>query len=431
MPYSSTRARSPWFFAVVLLAPFLFSYGRASGATLATNWQGPNGGNWSTAANWDINQVPNNTANNIYNVTVTAGANTVNLDIGPTLTHYPQTSGSLIGNNNLSLVLNGAFTWNSGKIDQIPKILATAGTTISKTNPAAMNPTLGNVTLQTQGATTISATPFDGTSGAILQNFGTLTIDQTTTLNDISGGVPNQPMLDNRSVVNKTGNGTATVAWNTFSDGTLETMAGVLKFTGGLNITGGKMIVDKGATLTSTTPIAVNNSSVGGAGTINGSISLFDGTIRGAPTPGKLLVVGDLGSSSNLGSSVSTFDSAVGGPGSSPDYADQVEVDGDVELPQLLDVSVWPGYTPPPTYEYDILFTTGAMTGTFQNALPGQRILSDDGNWSFIVNYETGAYTQEVALTDFQPVPEPSTFALLGIVGAAIFRRPARRKFMC
>jgi hypothetical protein len=63
------------------------------------------------------------------------------------------------------------------------------------------------------------------------------------------------------------------------------------------------------------------------------------------------------------------------------------------------------------------------MTGTFQNALPGQRILSDDGNWSFVVNYETGAFSQKVALTDFQAVPEPGSAALLAGMGLMAFRR--------
>jgi hypothetical protein len=424
MGVSIVRLRRGWPMAAMALVALLsLPAGFAPAAALLANWQGADGGGWKTAANWDINQVPNNTAANTFSVRVDAGNQSVSLDTSPTVTNYTQATGSLVGKGALPpLTVTGAMNWNSGKIDQMV-VNANGTATIAKLVPAAMNPTLGNAIFYNNGTTTISASPLDGLSGALLINNKTININGASQLNDLSGGVATLPTISNYGTINKTGNGTATIAWLTSTNSMIESQAGELKFTGGLGVNAGKLQVDQGATITSTTPISVNNASVGGAGTVKGTISL-NGTIQGAPTPGKLLVVGDLqNSSSDLGSSISTFDSAVGGPGSWPDYNDQVEVDGNVQLPDLLDISVWPGYTPPASYEYDVLVTTGAMTGTFQNALPGQRILSDDGNWSFIVNYGSGDFAQKVALTDFQAVPEPSTLSLLSMGALTLLRR--------
>jgi hypothetical protein len=187
----------------------------------------------------------------------------------------------------------------------------------------------------------------------------------------------------------------------------------------------GNVTVDQGATLTAVNNIYVNNAKIGGAGTINGNVVLNNGTIMGAPTPGNLLVVGNMVRNEAANDTVSTFDSSVGGPGPWPDYCDQVDVDGNAQVPDYLSVSVWPGYTPPPSYVYVILITTGTLTGTFDNALPGETVLSTDGNWSFTVNYESGPYTQEVALTNFEPVPEPAS---MGVLGAAAIGLLARRR---
>jgi hypothetical protein len=193
-----SRSASP-LIAIGFSALMLLPAARTPAATFLANWQGPNNGTWSTPANWDINQVPNNTATNTYNVGINAGANSVKIDINPTINDYTQTTGSIAGIPNVNAIyVNGNMTWNSGTINNI-SFNAKGPVTISKTVAANPNPTLGNAFFTTSGTTMISATPLDGLTGAVFVNTapGTLNISLTTQFNDLSGGVAPLPLLSN------------------------------------------------------------------------------------------------------------------------------------------------------------------------------------------------------------------------------------------
>ena len=283
MRMRTNSGRTYRYIAIVgLVAEVLLQAAGALGQTLA-NWRGPNGGAWNTPGNWDIGQVPNNNGNTTYNVRFDAGSNSGTLNISPVLNNYTQASGSLVGDgSNPVMSVNNAFTWNSGLIDQLN--VKSAGTaTISKIVQSAMNPTLGNATLNLQGASQISASPLDGRTGATINNGGTLTISGASSFNDLSNGVTPLPSISNSGTINKTGNGTANVNWATTTTGTIEAMAGTLQFGGTQPLVenAGKVTVDQGATLTALNNILVNNATIGGAGTINGNVLLNNGTIIG------------------------------------------------------------------------------------------------------------------------------------------------------
>lgn len=73
------------------------------------------------------------------------------------------------------------------------------------------------------------------------------------------------------------------------------------------------------------------------------------------------------------------------------------------------------------------VLTAGVVTGGFDNVGSGQRVTTADGKGSFDVFYGAGSPYGEnnVALANFLPVPEPSTYALalLGSVAAAVLRK--------
>jgi hypothetical protein len=420
MVRTTNRSRAGWLTPICAAAACFHISPPAIAATTA-NWQGINGASWGTAGNWDINQVPNNNAGTTYNVNVAAAnGNTVSLNISPTINAYTQVSGSLVGTMTAqTMTVTGLTTWNSGSISQL-SLNANGGLTVAQAGGGAPTPTLGSATLSLTGPSTISSSTINGLAGAQLTNTsnGILNLGNGTNFADTSGGVGTAPVIYNSGTTNT--NGAVTVGWSMNTGGTLEAQTGSVNFTGGLDVYGGTLKVDKGATLTSSSNILVNNASVGGAGTINGNVELLDGTIQGAPTPGNLQIFGNL--QPDTGDSASSFDTAVGGPASDPNYADQVVVNGNVELPPNLDVTVWPGYTPPADYNYVILEATGDVTGQFLNAAPGQRIVSEDGGWSFVANYGSGPYSQEVVLSDFQQVPEP-TALILAPAGLLLMRR--------
>jgi hypothetical protein len=82
------RGRS---FCVALLTIGWFAVSDANADTIST-WNGGSG-NWSTAGQWTPSQVPNNTATQSYDVTISNGSATP--DINPTIN---------------SLVLNGGLS---------------------------------------------------------------------------------------------------------------------------------------------------------------------------------------------------------------------------------------------------------------------------------------------------------------------------------
>lgn len=67
---------------------------------------------------------------------------------------------------------------------------------------------------------------------------------------------------------------------------------------------------------------------------------------------------------------------------------------------------------------------SGGLTGAFANVLSGQRLVTSDGLGSFEVNYGLDGVT----LSNFQAVPEPETYVLLGIGFAAVVAITRRRR---
>lgn len=72
------------------------------------------------------------------------------------------------------------------------------------------------------------------------------------------------------------------------------------------------------------------------------------------------------------------------------------------------------------------ILDASSLTGAFANAPNGGRVATSDGMGSFAVSYTAS----DVVPSDFQAVPEPGTYALLGLGAAALLvarRRKARR----
>jgi len=107
---------------------------------------------------------------------------------------------------------------------------------------------------------------------------------------------------------------------------------------------------------------------------------------------------------------------------------DILQVDGDLLLDGLLEVSLLAGFNPLGSDVFDIVSATGfdsEITGEFANAANGSTLLTTDGTGSFLVTYDSNTVT----LSNFSltAVPEPSSaICLLGLATGLLVRRKRR-----
>jgi fibronectin-binding autotransporter adhesin len=193
---------------------------------------------------------------------------------------------------------------------------------------------------------------------------------------------------------------------------TLDTGGNFFTFTnsGTLEASSGGILAFVGADLINTGTIALHN------GTLSTDVALAvgDGTLTGSGT-----IDGDV----TLNSDPSTLAFQIR---SNTDF-DSLVVNGDISLAGNLEIMVAPGAASfiAAGDTFDVL-NANSLSGLFLNVTDGQRLDTSDGDGSFLVNYGSGAFADEIVLSDFQAVPEPAAVSLLGM-GALVFLRRRRR----
>jgi hypothetical protein len=133
---------------------------------------------------------------------------------------------------------------------------------------------------------------------------------------------------------------------------------------------------------------------------------------------------------SNTFQSSGTLAFTLSGPTAGTDFG-ILNVTNTLLFAGLLEVTFADGYeafvTPASTFT---LANAGAMSGSFANVANGGTLLTSDGLGLFTVNYGSGSAfgANSLVLSNFTPVPEPSTCALLVLGGAAVllYRRRGR-----
>jgi hypothetical protein len=283
---------------------------------------------------------------------------------------------------------------------------------------------IGNVT---NGFPTLSQGPAEvqvSKPGSTATNTGDLSIGQGGSLTLSSTGVYLQT------------EGTTLLDQGTMTAGSIRIRGGVL--TGHGTIVG-DVIVDSTGAIVPTGPrvFFLNGPTRDGTLTVNGSVTVgstghaafaIGGVVPGSDIGGydNVIASGPVTLSGSLDVSfdtITSFDSGAGGIILNGDGSISVIGGGPVTKQEYI----------PSSTDTFVLLTGSSITGQFDNAPDGSRLITRDGLGSFIVHYASAesalgapATITEVVLTDFQSLPEPTTCTLGLIASAAALLRRRR-----
>jgi hypothetical protein len=325
--------------------------------------------------------------------------------------------GTLAGSNSFS----GSVNWNGGDWS------AAAGsysTTIA--HGAVLN--LGKSTthdfnrrsILNEGTVNWTASDLRGGNGSIFTN--------NSVFNDLNGGTKSMVLPGqgngtstflNNGTYNKTAGGTTTIEVAFVNNGSIDIAAGSLIFAGAFT-NNGQAKFQAPLTFSQDQPLS-------GSGTIDAPSVTAAGLVSPGSSPGKLTLTGDL---SLLGASTLLIE--LRGRTQGTDY-DFLSVGGTASLNGgQLSLSLLNGFGANILVDDSfIILSAATLTGAFSNVANGGRLFMADGVGSFQVNYgltsKYTALTNSVVLSDFSPIPEPSTYALMG-VGAAMVLLVMRRR---
>ena len=361
-------------------------------------------------------------------------ANVVSADLSSRFSNGPDQAYS-IAVNNTPVTFSSALTSNGGSLTK----LGPGGLVLNANNTFTGPTTISAGDLELAQSQALKNSPVVVTPGGTL-SFGSRV--GLFTIGGLSGS-------GNVSLVDLAGQGITLTTRNTTS----ATYAGVLSgagsftqmgsgttiftgantYTGGTTVSGGTLLVaNTSGSATGTGAVTVRSGAVfGGTGTSGGAVTVQNGgTLSpGINGPGRLTLTSTLSLNSGSGLAIE-----LGGLTAGTQY-DQVFVNGQMTLGGNLNVSVVAGFNLAVGQSFNILVDTGSSVtgGTFTNAVGGT-LYTDGRGDTFLINYaanaDGGTIPNDVQLTVISVVPEPSTWALLGL-GAGLLGlvtlRPRRR----
>lgn len=355
--------------------------------------------------------------NGTGSVTQTSSSTYHNLTLG---------SGTTLDINNATSATFSGTLNNAGRIDLNSSgnltnlIVASSGLTmagsgsvhLSGNNNNRIHGLSSSTTLTNSSGHTIRGSGQLGANLLLLQNSGTIEADEAAVLTiDLSGTLTNQGTLK------ATGTGGLTLNDPLVNQKDLEIASGST-----LNIpsnvftqSAGKTVLS-GGTLTASS-LQIDGGDLDGKGTVNGATTFSGGFI--APSAGGLTF-----NSSLTLNSTTTVQIELSGASSTTGYgnltANSLVIDGSLQVRfgssfqnSILNSNV-----------FTLLSATETRSGVFSNATSGTRFWTTDGLGSFDVTYNS----LSVTLSNFQPVPEPSTWSLFALGGVLLIGRSRRRR---
>jgi hypothetical protein len=360
-----------------------------------------------------------------------ATAGTTMLSGSVTLINFELAGGSLHGTSTLT---SGLLKWTGGDM---------AGTGTLTIGPGA------SLIVSGAGNRLLLRGDGNGSGGRTIENRGLMVVDNSGNLlgndgaqivnrvggivdlrNDASiahGGGGNVPTFTNEGTLAKTaGTGTSTIAIPFLNTGNIVVSSGSLAFTSTFSNAGGSMTLANGASVATSGTLDLGTAPLSGSGTITAAAVTAGGLVSPGSSPGTLTITGNL---TLLNTSHTLIELSGSTQGSDYDF---LSVGGTGTLAGNLQLSFLNGFhwTMPANSTFTVLTAAGGLTGAFANVAPGQRLIIADGTGSLQVNYGTGSLfaANSVVLSNFIPIPEPSTYALLGVGSALVLLSLRRRR---
>jgi hypothetical protein len=336
-----------------------------------------------------------------------------------------------------TLTLNGAlraptFTWSGGDWNaEVPGHTTTiaSGTTLVV---AGYNKDFNRRTLDiAPGGTLVWQSGYlrSGNDGAIV-NRGTFA-DQNASSYDIdsptASGLGGNFTFTNSGTYNKTTSGTTRVEIPFTNSGTMNLHAGTMNFTSTFTNSGSISFAGNAALSTSSSLSFGSGQMLSGTGTLQAPFVSAAGAVSPGNSAGRLTINGAF---SLLGASTLLIELASAGQGVGYDH---LNVTGVATLGGQLELKLLSGFGPTiaATDTFTVL-SSATLTGAFANVANGQRLFTSDGYGSFLVSYGTGSafpsLANSVVLSQFQAIPEPSTYALLALGAVAVWFTTRRKR---
>ena len=405
------------------------------GSFNAVGWNGTTG-NWNDASRWNPAIVPNNVDSTHYSVSISAGIATLTTAV--VLDDLTFTGGTINGAANLTLTGVGS-TWTSGTFGGMGELIVAPGAQLVASGSNAHE--FSQRTIRNEGlfVWTDQGALQSGNGGAFINRAGATFLDATSGVVDylITNSSGGTFAFTNAGTYSKSGASTTRVTVPFTNTGNIYISAGTLRFTNtfmqgaapaaanlaavaATDTSGSSSIVHvaAGATLQVDNGLNFTAGLLHGGGRIVGNVT-NSGFISPGSVIGTMTVQGNL---TLLASSRLLFEISGNVQGASYDF---LSVSGAATLGGSLSLSMLPGAENNLSATSSLtLLSATSLTGTFANLPNGTRFVADQGIGSFVINY-TGT---SVVLSDFVPVPEPSTWALLIAGGAMLAGASLRRR---
>ena len=342
----------------------------------------------------------------------------------------------LAGALDLSGVLGvNGFTLQSGTLTNSQTFNNTVNWTYTDLSTA------GTTTVGTTGTFSIYGTGDHDFSGRALVNNGTVTWSAGHLRSGNGGSITNNAVWNDASsgyyfgndfggttltfTNSSTGTYTKSVAGTTTfhvpftNSGSIVVQAGTLAFNNSFTNFGGS-INTAGGNVSFANALNLGTGTLGGSGTITAPSVTAGGIVAPGNSPGALTVTGDL---SLLSTATTRFE--IGGVVAGTQF-DTLTVSGTASLNGTLELKFVNSFASSilPTDTF-VIINAASLTGTFSNlTASGLRLNTTDGLGSFQVDYSGLA----VSLSNFAPVPEPSTYALLALGLGTLLVTSRRRR---
>ncbi len=410
-----------------------------SAPATAFTWTTNATGNWNDPTKWSpTGTVPNNSGNSTYSAQIDSGTVTVPSATTITVNELLLLGGTINGAGSLNLA-GTASSWSDGAFASLALLTIQSGAQLTVSANKAHDFDATAIVNRGTVRWTDGGDLRSGNGGSFINVQGATFIDATTSGNDrvISNQFGGDFTFTNAGTYTKNVAGSTTrIAIPFFNSGDIRIDAGTIRFASTFIQNSGSLRIASGAVGSFDTTLAFTAGTLNGDGTVKGNATigvsnagtprsiapLTSGTtavISPGDTLGRLTIDGNL---TLLATSKLLID--LGGTTQGVNY-DFLSVTGNAALGGTLEINFTNGFaaSASPSTTFTVVTAT-TLTGAFANVpISGTRLLTNDGVSSFLVNYTANSVT----LTNFVPIPEPSTWALM-IAGLGVLALGAWRK---